>query len=114
MQFESQKRELEQTITVKREKKKESMTLRLKEKEQQMTSNLVQKQSQQMLELLAVKKEELKRDLERELEAQVTSDTSEVDYKTGNSDISILLNKSVVRLTRIKVKICDNISMLIL
>ena len=71
VQFENEKKELEKSIAVKREKKKESMTLRLKEKEQQMTSHLVQKQSQQMLDLLAKKKEELKRDLERELEAQV-------------------------------------------
>ena len=74
MHFESQKKQLEQTMTMKREKKKESMTLRIKEKEQAMTSNLVQKQSHQMLELLAAKKEELKRDLERELEAQVLID----------------------------------------
>ena len=76
MHFESQKKQLEQTMTMKREKKKESMTLRIKEKEQAMTSNLVQKQSHQMLELLAAKKEELKRDLERELEAQVFIDFS--------------------------------------
>ena len=71
MQFENQKKELEKSIVIKREKKKESMTLRLKEREQKMTSDLVQKQSQQMLDLLAAKKEELKRDLEKELEAQV-------------------------------------------
>lgn len=70
MQFENQKKELEKSIVIKREKKKESMTLRLKEREQKMTSDLVQKQSQQMLDLLAAKKEELKRDLEKELEAQ--------------------------------------------
>ena len=72
MQFENQKKELEKSIVIKREKKKESMTMRLKEREQKMTSDLVQKQSQQMLDLLAAKKEELKRDLEKELEAQVT------------------------------------------
>ena len=73
VQFENQKKNLEKTLKVKKEKMKESATLRLKEKGQKMTSALVQKHSEQMLDLLAAKKEELRKDLEKELEAQVNS-----------------------------------------
>lgn len=71
VQFENQKNELEKTLVAKKEKKKESMTLRLKEKEQRMTSSMVTKQSEQMLDLLAKKKEDLRKELEKELEEQV-------------------------------------------
>ncbi|KAL4236037.1 hypothetical protein ACF0H5_004423 [Mactra antiquata] len=70
VQFENQKKELEKSIKVKGDRRKESMTLRLKQKEQSMTSSMVTKQSEQMLDLLAEKKEELRKDLEKELEAQ--------------------------------------------
>lgn len=83
IQFESQKRELEKSLRHKKEKKKESMTLRLKEKEQKKTASLVIKQSEQMLELLAAKKEELKKDLEKELKAIPAS----MGDPTANTDV---------------------------
>ena len=70
IQFENEKKDLEQTMTLKRERKKKSMTVRLRQKEQTATSELVTKQSREMLRLLAIKQEELKRDIERELEKE--------------------------------------------
>ncbi|WAR24738.1 HIL-like protein [Mya arenaria] len=70
VQFESQKRELEKSLRVKKDKKKETMTIRMKQKQQSLTSHMVTKQSEQMLDLLAQKKQDLRKELEKELEAQ--------------------------------------------
>ncbi|KAL3870107.1 hypothetical protein ACJMK2_042720, partial [Sinanodonta woodiana] len=68
--FENKKKDLEQSLKMKKIKKEMYATLKLKQKEQEATANLVEKQSQQMLELLAAKKQELKKELEKELQTQ--------------------------------------------
>jgi len=88
MQFENQKRELQKSLHLKKEKKKETMTLRIKQKEQSMTSHMVAKQSEQMLELLAQKKEDLRKELEQELEAQV-SQADEMSWFTDDNYITL-------------------------
>ncbi|XP_013409108.1 hillarin isoform X2 [Lingula anatina] len=68
MQFEQQKKELENSMTAKRDNKKKYMTLKLVQKEQQLAGDLVAKHSQEMLELIAIKQKEIKQELQQEIE----------------------------------------------
>lgn len=85
LQFESQKKDLEKSMTLKRERKKKSMTLRLREIEQQKTSTMVQRQSAQMLKLVSEMRDELRVELKKELIQEKQMEEEEDSY----SDVSI-------------------------
>ncbi|KAL8576564.1 hypothetical protein ACOMHN_003122 [Nucella lapillus] len=70
VQFENEKKDLENKMTLKRKKVAQTATLRLREKEQRATSEMVKKQSQQMLDLLAAKQEEIKKELNLTLQSE--------------------------------------------
>lgn len=70
VQYENQKKDLANWMATMRDKKKQTMTLRLREKEQMRTATMVKKQSEQMLHLIAQKQQELKRELETELQRE--------------------------------------------
>jgi predicted PhzF superfamily epimerase YddE/YHI9 len=65
--FEQEKENLKKNMTVRLKQKKEAATVKLKQKAQEDTSVLVQKHSAEMLELLKIKQEEIKNELQGEL-----------------------------------------------
>ena len=97
LQFESQKKDLEKSMTLKRERKKQSMTLRLREIEQQRTSTMVQRQSVQMLKLVSEMRDELRVELKKELlqeKQKGDDDESYSDVSITNSDFFIYLKNN--------------------
>ncbi|KAL5021542.1 hypothetical protein ScPMuIL_000697 [Solemya velum] len=100
VQYEKQKQDLEKNMTLKRLRTKDHLSMRIREKEQEMTSTMVQRQSKQMLELIAAKQDEIKKELTKELEAKVKS--PDIGKPVTNGGTTVETNELIEELTALE------------